>query len=180
MLRLSLLFCLTLAGLPAVAQDEAAALFSGDGYRIDRYRSPTPQDIPGARTLDTAALQQLLAGNPPPVLVDVMRQPWLHDRFVASEEHRNIPGSLWLANVGDGVLDSRWQDYLVRNLQQASGGDPARALVFYCKSDCWLSWNAGRRAMALGYTRVYWYRDGVDAWQAAGLPLQTASPVPLP
>lgn len=180
---------LVLAGLLAVlsslpvahaGQPADAALFSAEGYRIDRYRSPTPAAVEGAQTLDTVALQQLLAGNPAPVLIDVMRQPWLQGRFVASEEHRNIPGSLWLANIGDGALDSRWQGYLESNLQQITAGDHSRALVFYCKSDCWLSWNAARRAMTLGYTSVYWYRDGVDAWQAAGLPLQTASPVPLP
>ncbi len=38
----------------------------------------------------------------------------------------------------------------------------------------------GRRAAALGYTRLYWYRDGIDAWQQAGLPVQAATPEPLP
>ena len=27
-----------------------------------------------------------------------------------------------------------------------------------------------KRAAALGYTRLYWYRDGIDAWRQAGLP----------
>jgi len=169
---------LLLGLLPAKAGEEA--LFSADGYRLDRYRSPTPATVEGAQTIDTATLQQLLASKQPPVLIDVFRRPWLHGQFAADEAHHNIPGSLWLANVGEGTAEAPWLDYFSHYLKQASGGDHARALVFYCKSDCWLSWNASKRAAALGYTQLYWYRDGIDAWQQAGLPVQTATPEPLP
>lgn len=164
--------------LPAQAAEEQ--LFSADGYRLDRYRSPTPTTVEGALTIDTATLQRMLAGKQPPVLIDVFRRPWLHGQFVSDEPHQNIPGSLWLANVGEGQPESQWLDYLSHYLNKASGGDHARPLVLYCKSDCWLSWNASKRAAALGYTRLYWYRDGIDAWQQAGLPVQTATPEPLP
>jgi len=42
-----------------------------------------------------------------------------------------------------------------------------------------MSWNAAKRAIALGYT-VAWYPDGTDGWQDAGLPLSVAVPVPRP
>ena len=51
-------------------------------------------------------------------------------------------------------------------------------VVFYCLANCWMSWNAAKRAASWGYTRVYWYRDGTDGWEAAGLPLAAAAPVP--
>lgn len=173
-LCLPLLFAL----LPARAGEEQ--LFSVDGYRLDRYRSPTPTSVEGAQTIDTLTLQRMLESSQPPLLIDVFRSPWLHGQFVGDEPHQNIPGSLWLANVGEGRLEAQWQDYFAHYLDQVSGGDRARALVLYCKSDCWLSWNASRRAAALGYTRLYWYRDGIDAWQQAGLPVQDATPAPLP
>lgn len=169
---------LLLGLLPAQAAEEQ--LFSADGYRLDRYRSPTPATVEGAQTIDTATLQRMLESADKPVLIDVFRRPWLHGQFAADEAHRNIPDSLWLANVGEGQPESRWLDYFAHYLEQASGGDRTRPLVLYCKSDCWLSWNASKRAAALGYTRLYWYRDGIDAWQQAGLPLQTATPAPLP
>ncbi|MNY26258.1 Rhodanese-like domain protein [compost metagenome] len=177
---LAAVFCLPLllGLLPAQAGEEA--LFSADGYRQDRYRSPTPATVEGAQTIDTATLQRMLESADQPVLIDVFRRPWLHGQFVSDEAHQNIPGSLWLANVGEGTAEAPWLDYFSHYLKQASGGDQARALVLYCKSDCWLSWNASKRAAALGYTRLYWYRDGIDAWQQAGLPLQTATPAPLP
>jgi rhodanese-related sulfurtransferase len=44
---------------------------------------------------------------------------------------------------------------------------------------CWLSRNATVRTVALGYSQVYWYRGGRNAWIAAGLPLQPVRRTPF-
>ena len=173
---LSLLASLLLA-TPALAE---APLFSADGCRLGHYRSPTPAQAEHARTLDTAAVQRLLAEHPETALIDVYRRPWRHGRFIEDETHANLPGSLWLANTGDGQLDAQWQGYFSHHLQRASQGDQGWPLVFYCRADCWLSWNAVKRAHRLGYRNLYWYRDGIDAWQQAGLPLLPAQPAAPP
>ena len=41
-----------------------------------------------------------------------------------------------------------------------------------------MSWNAAKRAVEDGYTRVFWYPDGVDGWAAAGGALEPAEPRP--
>ncbi|AYF86608.1 PQQ-dependent catabolism-associated CXXCW motif protein [Pseudomonas sp. JS3066] len=177
---LTCLACVALA-LPALASEAAdTPLFSADGYRLTRYRSPTPANVESARTLDTAQLEAQLKAQPDTLLVDVYRRQWLQGRFIEDEPHANLPGSLWLANTGDGELSAEWLGYFSRHLRQASHGRSNHPLVFYCRSDCWLSWNAVKRAAALGYTNLYWYRDGIDAWEQAGLPLQPARPVPFP
>ncbi|WP_447592093.1 PQQ-dependent catabolism-associated CXXCW motif protein [Aquipseudomonas campi] len=174
------LFCLGLLCGPLLAA-EPAELFNADGYRQGQYRSPTPASVEGAETVDTPALQQLLRDEPQVVLIDVFRQQWLNERFIADRPaHTNLPGSAWLANTGDGSLEPRWQTYFEDNLARLSEQRKDRPLVFYCKSDCWLSWNAIKRARTLGYTRLYWYRDGTDAWQQAGMSLVPAEPVPMP
>ncbi|MGO4004991.1 MULTISPECIES: PQQ-dependent catabolism-associated CXXCW motif protein [Pseudomonas] len=170
---------LSLCLMLGVAQAQTA-LFSSDGYRIDVYRSPTPQQLDGATLVDTPALQTLLKQTPAPLLIDVYRRQWLHERFIEDQPHENVPGSHWLANTGDGELTPLWQAYFAGNLARLTAGDHSRPMVFYCRSDCWLSWNAVKRAAALGYTSLYWYRDGVDAWQAANLPLTTAQPEAFP
>ena len=60
-----------------------------------------------------------------------------------------------------------------------TGGDRAKPLVFYCLADCWMSWNATKRAASYGFRNVSWYPDGSDGWHAAGLPLQEAHPEPI-
>ena len=174
--------CVLLGLLAATSQaaDRNTTLFSADGYRITQYRSPTPATAEHAQTLDTAALQHLLNTQPATRLVDVYRRTWLNGQFIEDEPHANLPGSVWLANTGNGDLDGPWQAYFSDNLQRLSEGDQERPLVFYCRSDCWASWNAIKRAYALGYKHLYWYRDGIDAWEQAGLPLLPAQPQAFP
>ncbi|MBA1378743.1 PQQ-dependent catabolism-associated CXXCW motif protein [Pseudomonas brassicacearum] len=174
------LLAIVLLGLSLNVAQADTALFSPQGYRITQYRSPTPAAAEGAQTLDTEALQHLLGQSPAPVLIDVYRRPWVQGRFIDTEPHANLPGSLWLANTGDGELDTTWQDYFTFHLSKATAGRLDQPLVFYCRSDCWLSWNAVKRAAAMGYKHLYWYRDGLDAWEAANLPLQAARPEPFP
>ena len=37
-----------------------------------------------------------------------------------------------------------------------------------------MSWHAAKRALAMGYTGAQWYRDGMDGWESAGLPVTEA------
>jgi len=173
MLRILTAVAMLLAGF---VQAEEAPKFSVDGYRSALYRSPTPPTAEHAITVDTPALQALLAKQPKPLLIDVYGKTFLHGRFAEGEPHAHLPDSLWLANTGLAELTPSWQAYFADNLSRITEGDFSRALVFYCRSDCWLSWNAIKRAHALGYRRLYWYRDGVDAWEQAGLPLVPAEP----
>ena len=54
-------------------------------------------------------------------------------------------------------------------------------LLFYCLKDCWMSWNAAKRAIALGYRHVYWFPEGTDGWTEAGGTLQAGAPAePVP
>lgn len=177
---LSALSCLALSGLLAGNALAEAPPFSADGYRNGLYRSPTPATAESAKTVDTAQVQALLQQQPSALLIDVYKRQFLNGQFIASEPHANLPGSHWLANTGDGELDAQWNRYFSRHLERLSDGNRQRAIVFYCRSDCWLSWNAVKRATALGYTQLYWYRDGLDAWESAGLPVVAATPEAFP
>ena len=177
---LSTIAGLTLSGLLAGTALADTPLFSADGYRAGLYRSPTPATAEVAETVDTAKLQALMAAQPNTLLIDVYKRQYLNGQFIDSEAHANLPGSHWLANTGDGALDAQWSGYFSRHLERLSAGDRQRPIVFYCRSDCWLSWNAVKRATALGYSRLYWYRDGLDAWEAAGLPVVAATPEVFP
>jgi PQQ-dependent catabolism-associated CXXCW motif protein len=91
---------------------------------------------------------------------------------------QNIPGSIWLPDTGYGALAAVTERYLRDNLARVTAGDRARLLVFYCLKDCWMSWNAAKRALAMGYGNVAWYPDGTDGWEFADLPLEASSPAP--
>lgn len=158
----------------------AMELFNEEGYRATLYRSPTPEQHEQATTLAPQELQELLMQQPQAVMIDVLRNPWLHGQFTLLHKHRNLADSVWLPNCGDGSLTEDWVAYCQTWLERLSGADKSFPLVFYCRSDCWLGWNAAKRAHGWGYTNLYWLRDGVEAWQEAGYPLQDAQPNPWP
>jgi len=152
-----------------------------DGYRLAEFRAAVPCTLAGATVLDTASLEALAAGHAA-VLIDVLpaprRPPGLADGSSWLPPARDgIPGSVWLPNTGFGVLPVEEERYLRDNLRRLTGGDPARALVFFCERDCWMSWNAARRAVEWGHTAVHWYPGGTDDWRDAGNPLARVTPV---
>ncbi|HSI42328.1 MAG TPA: PQQ-dependent catabolism-associated CXXCW motif protein [Xanthobacteraceae bacterium] len=169
---------LTLA--PATAQQ---AVPEPDGYRMEEYRAPTPATLAGARVLDTATLE-LMWRNMAAVLVDVMPRDVKPANLPAGTLWRDkrrdhIPGSVWLPNVGYGALSAEMDQYFRRSLDALTQGRRDRAVVFYCLTDCWMSWNAAKRALSYGYTGVAWYPAGSDGWAKAGLPLEPATPRPM-
>ncbi len=166
------------------ATAHAQVLFNEEGYRIDRYRAPLPDTAPGAITVDTAALKHLIERGSP-VLIDVQAiavRPETADfglDWLPASQRFHIPGSTWLPNVGYGELNPQMLSFFRRALLELTAGDVGQALVFYCVADCWMSWNALKRANSMGYQRLYWYPLGTDGWSSQGLPVVEASPRPL-
>lgn len=87
---------------------------------------------------------------------------------------QHLPGAVAAGPAAQGgSFDDSVQQGFGQFLQQATGGDTSRMIVVYCGGvQCWSSYNAGLRAVNLGYRNVAWYRGGIEAWQQAGLPLQ--------
>jgi PQQ-dependent catabolism-associated CXXCW motif protein len=154
-----------------------------DSYRQSDYRAPTPATLKGARVLTTeeaAAIWRAGGAAFIDVLPQAPRPAGLPADVVWLDKPRfDIPGSVWLPDTGYGELAPIMLDYFRRGLDQALGGRPL-PLVFYCLKDCWMSWNAAKRALALGYSKVAWYPEGADGWAAAGLPLERRTPEPRP
>lgn len=152
-------------------------------YRQEDYRAPVPSTLAGGKVLDTAAAKALWQTGEA-VFVDVLPvppKPKLPPGTYYREKPRDdIPGSIWLPDVGYGRLPSDMEAYFADNLKEATGGDLDRPVVFYCLADCWMSWNAARRAIAWGYKAVSWYPDGTDGWSFEDLPLERRKPVPRP
>lgn len=152
------------------------------GYRMDDYRSPTPATLSGARVVDTDAAYALWSEGKA-AFIDVLPRPPKPANLPAGTVWRDkprsdIPKSIWLPNVGYGGLAPETEAYFRKGLEQASGGDKSRTLVFYCLRDCWMSWNAAKRALTYGYTSVVWYPEGTDGWAEFNWPLAPVEPAP--
>jgi PQQ-dependent catabolism-associated CXXCW motif protein len=155
-----------------------------EGFRTENYRSPVPETLDGGRVLTTAEAEAIWRAKTA-VFIDVLpRAPkpkGLPPGTVWRDKPRhNIPGSVWLPDTGYGILAPATEDYLRQGLARVSGGNRQALLVIYCLSDCWMSWNAAKRALTYGYTDVAWYPEGTDGWERVNLPLADAQPEPRP
>jgi PQQ-dependent catabolism-associated CXXCW motif protein len=154
------------------------------GYRTEDYRAPVPDTLAGARVLSTKDAEAIWRAKTG-VFVDVLPRPPKPPNLPVGTVWRdkprfNIPGSIWLPDTGYGELAASTENYLRQGLVQASNGNRAALIVVYCQADCWMSWNAAKRAQTFGYSSVAWYPEGTDGWQRANLPLVEAHPEPRP
>jgi adenylate cyclase len=131
-----------------------------DGVLHSEVGGHTPKEAPGVRTIRTTDLVQFLA-TARPLVVDTVLYSW----------NRSISGAVGLQFAGlGGSFTDEAQDRLRSKMKKLTGGDLRRLIVT-------IGWNAehfdGRnlalRLASLGYTNVYWYRGGREAWEVNGL-----------
>ena len=172
MIRVLALLLLSLG--PAIA-----AVPEPNGFRMGQYRAAVPASVAGGSVVHAAALRELERLNKV-VLIDVYpaprRPPGMQpDAPWLPPAHRDLPGSLWWPDVGLGAIPPALDARFRRRLGEVVDGEPGKLLVFYCKADCWLSWNATKRAASYGF-KAGWFPEGADGWEASGLPVQAARP----
>lgn len=150
------------------------------GYRGAPYNAAVPATLAGALVLDDAGAHALWWSGRVG-FVDVLPRPERpanlpEGTLWRDRPHDTIPGAIWLPNTGYDALSPETLDYLLAGLAAATGGEMDAPVVLFCRSDCWMSWNAAKRAIAHGYARVYWYPAGIDGWPVAGWPVEAARP----
>lgn len=155
------------------------------GYRMEKYRARVPGSLEGGTIVDAVSLQQLIKTQNP-VLIDVLpkqrkpknrnaNMPWMEKKRL------HIPGSVWLPNTGYGELSAEFAEYFEAKLAALTHGNKSHPLVFYCDKNCWMSYNAAKRAiLEYGYSKVFWFPEGADGWKAAGLEMAEGKPLDMP
>lgn len=150
--------------------EEYGGVFTrADGLRTQKWTDITPTTLDAITTLGTAALAERLVSGHPPLLIDT-----------SGGAGETLPTALMLANGGfaydDPKREATYQKRFERLLKVLAPQREVPVVFFSYSRESWLSVNAALRAKALGFTQVYWYRGGIDAWKQAGLPLVKSLP----
>lgn len=118
-----------------------------DNIKVYAAGSPDWKAKGAVMSIDTAQLQQMMAGEDPVMIVDSRPKGRKYDAG-------HVPGAL-------SIPDSQFELYA-----GMLPADKATNLVFYCGGFiCKLSDNSARKAMDLGYTKVKTYQAGFPAWK---------------
>lgn len=178
-----LILALAAAILAFAAPARAENVEEPAGYRMDEYKAPVPPTLRGAVVVDTKEAEALWRDKKA-VFIDVMPNTPKPANLPAGtiwkdKVREDIPGSIWLANVGYGAIPKEAEDCFREGLEAVTDRDKSRPILFYCMTDCWMSWNAAKRAVEWGYSSVIWYPSGADGWAGAGLPLEEKRPYVL-
>ncbi|KQQ12168.1 rhodanese [Methylobacterium sp. Leaf123] len=138
-----------------------------EGLYTGPQKGYTPATLKGATVIDLKGLETLLPEAP--ALIDVVLadrrpeglpadRPWL-------PTHRSLPGAVWMPGAGVAPLAPEKEAVFLKRVAELTGGDKAKPVVTFCRPECWGSWNAGKRLIAAGYSRVHWFPPGVEGWQ---------------
>lgn len=164
--ELRLLEGLRLAGLRERLDESADSHVASDARLrdLDELNGPTPMSVPGGTTIDTDAFVRLLNDTKPVLITTASSNP-------------TVPGAVLMPVTYGGTTADEWQARLERLVRQLTGGDRQRPVVTFGSSiNRWHARNVALRLIALGYTRVYWYRGGVEAWASQGLAMAPVIP----
>lgn len=156
-------------------------LFDAAGYRTVRYRAPVDRlPTPAAAITLEAALR--LRPGVDALFIDVLpaeggvRDP-LTGKWTLAAQHETIPGAAWHPETGRANADAVLWQGLRNAVDVARTRRPTLPVVVFCRSDCWMSWNAARRLASDGFPQVYWFAEGIEGWHEAGRALVPARPV---
>jgi adenylate cyclase len=151
---------LRFAGLRDHADEEADFGVAPDNVLHTDLVGHTPTAPLVATTIRTGELVNLLA-RLKPILIDVALDTW----------GQSIPNAIGLQGAGQGAgFSETVQNRFRRKMQNLTNGDLSAPIVVFCvNSERFTGYNLALRLVALGYTQVYWYRGGVEAWQVNGL-----------
>jgi PQQ-dependent catabolism-associated CXXCW motif protein len=158
----------------------ASAVEEPAGYWMGPTHGPVAASLSGGTVIHTHKLAALLkAGDV--MVVDVSEAARRPANLAAGAvwlplAHPVIPSAVWIPGAGLGAISPPVEKLFRERLALGTGEDLAHRLVIYCHKNCWLSWNAAKRAISYGYRRVYWFPDGMEGWRAAGLPTASAEP----
>ena len=117
-------------------------------------KADAPMSIQGAKTVDSAAIIDLVQSKGDLVILDNRRE--------ADYNAGHIEGSVRLLDD-----DITGPDVLAKHVSSKT-----TPVLFYCNGlKCGRAAKAAEKAIGWGYGEVYYYALGMDEWKAKGLPL---------
>src|SRR5262249_50393157 len=127
-----------------------------------------PTTAPGVTTVSTEQFAAILETGKS-LVIDTMENSW----------YRSVPGAVGLVFNGNihGTFRDTVQQRLEQKLRRLTGGDTAMPIVAMGFNVAFFDgYNLALRVRHAGYTNIYWYRGGREAWEVASKPEDVVRP----
>lgn len=114
-----------------------------------------PENIANAKILVAEEVIELILARPNMIIIDSRKK------------------SEYLKGHIEGAVNILNTDMVMDDLNKLAP-DKSRAILFYCNGvRCMRSSDAASKAVAWGYTNIFWFRGGWDEWIEKRLPVVT-------
>ncbi len=134
----------------------AVALVLAIGTTAMAAAADAPMSIPGTTAVDADTLIKLIETTPNLVILD--------NRKEGDYAAGHVEGAIRLIDT-----DITGPEVLARHMTAKDA-----PVAFYCNGiKCGRAAAAAQKAVGFGYTKIYYYAQGMDEWKAKGLPLVT-------
>lgn len=125
--------------------------------------TPTPMELPGGRIVNLQESRKLIAAGA--YVIDV--------RSAVNFGRGHIPGAVMASYKGESANTIDFEPTRDRfSLSVLPDNTAADILIYSHGMTGWKSYKAAITAIRSGYTRVHWFRSGLESWTAADLPLE--------
>jgi len=112
-----------------------------------------PESIPGIKTVNASQTIELILNVPKLIVVDAR----LPEEYLKGHIENSI-------SLVDSAINKETLAQIIDNKETP--------VLFYCNGPrCLRSSHAAQKAQLQGYTNIYWFRDGWDAWIKQELPV---------
>lgn len=127
-----------------------------------------PESIPEVITIDSAQVLTMVESGKA-LIIDARKAG---DFMVGS-----VPGAFnCIVSSGTPSIDASEIEKTVTDIKGCADvmeADRSRLLVTFCNGlNCWRSAKAALAFKKLGFTKVHWYRLGMNDWKAKGFPME--------
>lgn len=141
------------------------ALFISQAYAA----KVTPESLKGVTTVDAETVKTWLDNGEDMVLLDPRKSSDYNEKGripTAISCPLNTDSELTEQVLADAVEFLESCD----NLKGVAKGDK---IVTYCNGiTCWMSPKASMALVKMGYTNIYWFREGMKDWKEKGFPVE--------
>ncbi|MBI5142622.1 MAG: rhodanese-like domain-containing protein [Nitrospirae bacterium] len=112
-----------------------------------------PASFPGIEVVNSDTIQKMLKTKKAVIL---------DNRVKSQFDTEKIAGAEWL-----------FCDDLLKDPALAGKLDKSKEYILYCNgTHCWRSPSTALMLQHLGFTKLFWYRDGMPDWKKKGLPTE--------
>ncbi len=132
-------------------------------------KKETPASIKGVTTVDADTVKGWLDNGEEMVILDPRKSG-----DYTQKGHLPTAISCPLdtdAELSDKVISKAAKD--LANCDELKGVGKGDKIVAYCNgTTCWMSPKAVTALVKMGYTNVYWFREGMKVWNEKGYPVE--------